>query len=154
MLWANRLGQSIEEEHTIIKDTSNSEPEKSTLDPILTQNTDDGPMLPTEELHSLISFESTETPDHTKIIRQPSPPPVLAEVQDLIPAVSPQVPEVECGLETLSSDDLLRAESPLQLHIVRFMTISFVLTIFSLIFGLLAVFQDWKIGNFEYVRSF
>ncbi|PQQ10715.1 AMSH-like ubiquitin thioesterase 1 isoform X1 [Prunus yedoensis var. nudiflora] len=80
-----RLGQSIEEEHTIIKDTSNSVPEK--------------------------------TPDHTKIIRQPSPPPVLAEVQDLIPAVSPQVPEVECGLETLSSDDLLRAESPLQLHI-------------------------------------
>ncbi|KAH0975957.1 hypothetical protein GBA52_017856 [Prunus armeniaca] len=112
-----RLGQSIEEEHTIIKDTSNSEPERSTLEPILTQNTDDGQMLPTEELRSLISFESTETPDHTKIIRQPSPPPVLAEVQDLIPAVSPQVPEVECGLETLSSDDLLRAESPLQLHI-------------------------------------
>ncbi|CAN6714329.1 unnamed protein product [Malus baccata var. baccata] len=121
---ANSMGQSIEVEHTIkkdektdIKDASDLEPERSSLEPILTQTTDGGQKDFTEELCSLISFESTETPGHTKLIRQPSPPPVLAEVQDLIPAVSPQVSEVECGLETLSSDELLRAESPLQLHI-------------------------------------
>ncbi|KAM1081324.1 hypothetical protein ACFX19_016046 [Malus domestica] len=118
-----RLGQSIEDEHTIIKDektnindASDLEPERSSLEPILTQTTDGGQKDCTAELCSLISFESTETPDDTKLVRQPSPPPVLAEVQDLIPAISSQASEVECGLETLSSDEL-RAESPLELHI-------------------------------------
>ncbi|CAN6717499.1 unnamed protein product [Malus baccata var. baccata] len=118
-----RLGQSIEDEHTIIKDektnindASDLEPERSSLEPILTQTTDGVQKDCMAELCSLISFESTETPDDTKLVRQPSPPPVLAEVQDLIPAISSQASEVECGLETLSSDEL-RAESPLELHI-------------------------------------
>ncbi|KAK9926322.1 hypothetical protein M0R45_023560 [Rubus argutus] len=107
------LGQSIEGENTTI---SNSEHERPSLEPILTQSNDDGQIRRTEE-PSLISFESTETPEPPQLIRQPSPPPVLAEVQDLIPAISPQVSEVESELETLSSDEFLRAESPLELHI-------------------------------------
>lgn len=138
--WENSLGQSIEDEHTTVKATSNSEPERSSLEPILSQNNDDCKKDCTEELCSLISFESTETPDDTKLIRQPSPPPVLAEVQDSIPGVSPQVSE------TLLPDEVIRAESPLQLHIVRFLLYVF--------FGHLAVFQEWQIGNLEYVRSF
>lgn len=137
--WANSLGQSIEGENTTI---SNSEHERPSLEPILTQSNDDGQMRRTEE-PSLISFESTETPEPPQLIRQPSPPPVLAEVQDLIPAISPQVSEVESELETLSSDEFLRAESPLELHIVRFVTIVFLMfavSSFFLFFWYLALF--------------
>lgn len=70
----------------------------------------------------MISFEAAETPVCTEIIRQPSPPAVLAEVQDLIPAMSPQVAEVEHKVELSSPDDVVRSESPLQLHIVSFLT--------------------------------
>ncbi|XP_062029497.1 AMSH-like ubiquitin thioesterase 1 [Rosa rugosa] len=107
------LEQSIEGKNATL---SNSEHERPSLEPIPTQSSNDGQIPHTEE-PSLISFESIEPPEHTQLIRQPSPPPVLAEVQDLIPAISPQVSAVESELETLSSDEFLRAESPLQLHI-------------------------------------
>ena len=72
-----------------------------------------------EEPVSLISFETTEVAAPTVVIRQPSPPPVLAEVQDLIPALSPQVEKEECKIEAPTTDEIVRAETPLQLHIVR-----------------------------------
>lgn len=87
------------------------------------QRNDDSQSHNTEEPCSLISFETTEPPAHIEVIRQPSPPPVLAEVQDLIPAVSPQVSVAESGVEMLSTDEVVRAETPLQLHIVRFLEI-------------------------------
>lgn len=150
--WANSLGQSIEGENTTI---SNSEHERPSLEPILTQSNDDGQIRRTEE-PSLISFESTETPEPPQLIRQPSPPPVLAEVQDLIPAISPQVSEVESELETLSSDEFLRAESPLELHIVRLVTIVFFLMFTVSSFFLFLVFsfvcQEWCV--LKYVISF
>lgn len=150
--WANSLGQSIEGENTTL---SNSEHERPSLEPILTQSNDDGQIRRTEE-PSLISFESTETPEPPQLIRQPSPPPVLAEVQDLIPAISPQVSEVESELETLSSDEFLRAESPLELHIVRLVTIVFFLMFTVSSFFLFLVFsfvcQEWCV--LKYVRSF
>jgi STAM-binding protein len=91
------------------KDNSISEHNKSDVESTLTQS----------ETPSLISFEETEDSAPIKVIRQPSPPPVLAEVQDLVPTVSPHVDEAGCKTETPSSDSFGRAESPLQLHIVR-----------------------------------
>ncbi|KAK4280794.1 hypothetical protein QN277_012369 [Acacia crassicarpa] len=72
----------------------------------------------TKEPVSLISFETTKVSAPTEVvIRQPFPPPVLAEVQDLIPALSPQVTEAECKIQAPTSDEIVRAETPLQLHI-------------------------------------
>lgn len=80
----------------------------------------DKPVLRLEEPASLISFDAEESPLQSEIIRQPSPPPVLAEVQDLMPTAACPVEEVECGLVKSSPDGLICSEDPLQLHIVRF----------------------------------
>lgn len=104
--------QPIEDGSLIIKQCSNSEHEKSSLESVLTLN--NGSEMPREEPCSLISFDTIESPPHTNIIRQPSPPPVLADVQDLVSAMSPQIAEGGYGME---NPDLVRSESPLQLHI-------------------------------------
>lgn len=132
----NSLQKTIDDGLAITNDYSNSEQERSSRESILTQN-DNTQMNRPEGPCSLISFETTECPAQSDIIRQPSPPPVLAEVhdlipavsqpspnvlaevQDLIPAVSSQVSEAERGMETSLQDNLVHAESPLQLHIVR-----------------------------------
>jgi STAM-binding protein len=100
------------------KDNSISEHNKSDVESTLTQS-EDCQVKHADETPSLISFEETEDSAPIKVIRQPSPPPVLAEVQDLVPTVSPHVDEAGCKTETPSSDSFGRAESPLQLHIVR-----------------------------------
>ncbi|KFK26683.1 hypothetical protein AALP_AA8G279700 [Arabis alpina] len=71
----------------------------------------------TEELSSMISFEEPESVNDNNIIRQPSPPPVLAEVHDLAAALCPETTEAECKIENPLPDESLRAESPLELHI-------------------------------------
>lgn len=124
VFFTNSVQQSIEDEPTIKKDSSYSELETLGLE--LTKSNDDNQAHNTEEPCNLISFETTEIPVCTEVIRQPSPPPVLAEVQDLIPAVSSQASVAESGVEVLSTDEILRAESPLQLHIVRFLKIQIV----------------------------
>ncbi|CAI9113552.1 OLC1v1014172C4 [Oldenlandia corymbosa var. corymbosa] len=68
-----------------------------------------------EEPASLISFETVESPVETEVIRQPSPPPVLAEVQDLVP--STPVAEGGLGLECSPPNDPVSVEAPLELHI-------------------------------------
>ena len=133
--WVNSLQTTIDG-LAITNDYNNLEQERSRRESILTQN-DNTQTHHTEGPCSLISFETTESPAQSDIIRQPSPPPVLAEVQDLIPAVSQpspnvlaevqdlipavssQVSEAERGMETSLQDNLVHAESPLQLHIVR-----------------------------------
>lgn len=70
-----------------------------------------------EESISLISFEAVESSPQIGITRQPSPPPVLADVQDLIPTTSPPVTDADCRLDNSSSDGLVCAEAPLELHI-------------------------------------
>lgn len=87
-------------------------------------------MLRLEEPASLISFDAEESPLQSEIIRQPSPPPVLAEVQDLMPTAACPVEEVECGLVKASPDGLICSEDPLQLHIVRFFYIWFSISLF------------------------
>lgn len=112
------------------KDNSIAEHYKSDLDSLLTQSEDCQPQPQTQpqpqpqlqhdqEPPSLISFETTETtPKIEVVIRQPSPPPVLAEVQDLVSAMSPCVHEAGCKAEISSTDSCVHAEAPLQLHIV------------------------------------
>lgn len=143
----NSLQKTIDDGLAITNEYSNSEQERSSREPILTQN-DNTQIHRPEGPCSLISFETTESPAQSDIIRQPSPPPVLAEVQDLIPAVSQpspnalaevqdlipalssQVSEAERGMETSLQDNLVHAESPLQLHIVRLLlTISLSLSL-------------------------
>jgi len=99
------------------KDNSIEELHKLDLNSIPTESEDSQPQR-AQESPSLISFEATETFAPVELIRQPSPPPVLAQVQDLVPSVSPHVNEAGCKTEIPSSDSCVRAKSPLQLHIV------------------------------------
>ncbi|XP_047337739.1 AMSH-like ubiquitin thioesterase 1 [Impatiens glandulifera] len=73
-------------------------------------------MRHTEELDSLISFEPIETPVQINIIRQPSPPPVLADVQDLVVA-PPPITQGEFVSQNSNTDGLVSSEAPLELHI-------------------------------------
>ncbi|KAL9330216.1 hypothetical protein ACSQ67_005219 [Phaseolus vulgaris] len=108
------LQQPLEDGSLSDKDNSISEQHRSDLESFVTQS-DNSREKHVDEAPSLISFEATEIPTQIEVIRQPSPPPVLAEVQDLIPAVSPHVIEEGCKTEIQTTD--VRAESPLQLHI-------------------------------------
>ncbi|XP_022924125.1 AMSH-like ubiquitin thioesterase 1 [Cucurbita moschata] len=118
------LQQSIETKLTIEKDLGNLEKERPDIDSICTEDKD-CKINNAMETDSLISFEKVEMPAPVEIVRQPSPPPVLAEVQDLIPAMSPQVPEVECAQDTSLSDGFVHPEASMQLHISTKMMESF-----------------------------
>ncbi|KAK7358275.1 hypothetical protein VNO77_00201 [Canavalia gladiata] len=118
------LQQPLEDGSLNKKDNSISEQHNSHLESTLTQS-EDCQAQQADEAPSLISFEATEIPAQIEVIRQPSPPPVLAEVQDLVPAVSPYVNEEGCKAETPTSDSFVRAETPLQLHISTSMMESF-----------------------------
>ncbi|KAL8140314.1 hypothetical protein V2J09_006335, partial [Rumex salicifolius] len=67
------------------------------------------------EPRAMISFEQMESLD-TTIVKQPSPPPVLADVQDLIPIDPFPIAEVQDLNEPLP-DTLVSSESPMELHI-------------------------------------
>ncbi|XP_042505516.1 AMSH-like ubiquitin thioesterase 1 [Macadamia integrifolia] len=105
------LEQPVKDELTTQKD-SNSLIE--TLEAVLC---DDHQSVQDVEPPSLISLDVVETPVHTDIVRQPSPPPVLADVQDLMPTTSPQIVESGCAIDNSFQDELARTKSPLQLHI-------------------------------------
>ncbi|KAF9667591.1 hypothetical protein SADUNF_Sadunf15G0039500 [Salix dunnii] len=109
-------GESVKAELPVKSEHISSEPGISSLESILTVQ-DDNQKCRDEEPCSLISFETLETPVLPAVIRQPSPPPVLAEVQDLIPVMPPQVSEAEHKMDISSPDDLIRSEASLQLHI-------------------------------------
>lgn len=121
----------MENDNLLKKDSSNLSDLESTLssnnDKKMPHTEELGSLMPlnndkkmpqAEEIGSLISFDTVET--QVNIVRQPSPPPVLADVQDINPTTSPPVTEAEYGREDLSSDALSCSESPMELHIVRF----------------------------------
>ncbi|CAK9167821.1 unnamed protein product [Ilex paraguariensis] len=114
----NSLQQPVEDGPLTKKDSSSSDHERSNLESVLKAK-DDDQKRHAEEPGSLISFDAIETPFQTEIIRQPSPPPVLASVQDLIPTTSPSpsIAEAEYAMENPSLDGLVCSESPMQLHI-------------------------------------
>lgn len=101
----------------MITNGSNNEPERPVVESSA-PSTENVQKNYTEELSSMISFEQPESLKENNIIRQPSPPPVLAEVQDLAPALCPEAREADCKIENSLPDESLRAESPLELHIV------------------------------------
>ncbi|KAF5730349.1 putative amsh [Tripterygium wilfordii] len=109
------LQQSLDCGISVEQDCTKTEPERPCLESSLNLN-NDGQVQHVEE-PAMITFETVETPVHTNLIRQPSPPPILAEVQDLIPAMTSQVTEAEYKMENPVADEILRAEAPLQLHI-------------------------------------
>lgn len=115
----NSLRPPFEGRVTIEKDSNKSEPEKSALESVLSLN-DGGQSLHAEESFPTFTSETTEAPVQINIIRQPSPPPVLADVHDLMSITSTQVTDLTSGPEKSFQDELVRPESPLQLHFVRF----------------------------------
>ncbi|KAK8503956.1 hypothetical protein V6N13_021730 [Hibiscus sabdariffa] len=118
------LQQPIENKLPGKSDHSNSETEASSTESIVTiDNCENSQKCHVDEPCPMISFEESETIPN--ITRQPSPPPVLAEVQDLVPAISPQVTEGDCRIDNPSTDGLVPSESPLQLHIATTMMESF-----------------------------
>ncbi|KAK4479299.1 hypothetical protein RD792_014810 [Penstemon davidsonii] len=108
----NSIQQSIKDESVMRKDDDSSDQERSSLESLV-QSKNDTQQI--QESDSLISFETVESFPQTEIIRQPSPPPFLVDVQDLIPT-SPPATDMECGLEN-ASDDALVCSDPLELHI-------------------------------------
>ncbi|WRX16760.1 JAB1/MPN/MOV34 metalloenzyme domain - like 5 [Theobroma cacao] len=119
-----RLQQPVENELPGKNDHSNSEPEVPNTE--LTLAVGDSQKCHVDEPCSMISFDESETtPVHINVTRQPSPPPVLAEVQDLVHAITPQVTETDCRIENPSADGIVHSESPLQLHIATTMMESF-----------------------------
>ncbi|KAK6925268.1 JAB1/MPN/MOV34 metalloenzyme domain [Dillenia turbinata] len=109
------FSQHVEDGFKCIRDNSSSDSGKLSSEPVARPD-DDTNVLQPEEPRPMISFDATENsvPD---IIRQPSPPPVLAEVQDLMVEQSNQVSEPECKMENASLDSLVGSDAPLQLHI-------------------------------------
>lgn len=97
------------------KPFNKSNDETESLESVLSLS-EDNKMHNADEPCSMISFESLEIAPEPDIIRQPSPPPVLAEVQDLVHA-TPPVSEAQNGIQSSSPDDLISSESPMQLHI-------------------------------------
>ncbi|KAH1080524.1 hypothetical protein J1N35_020285 [Gossypium stocksii] len=121
------LHQAIENKLPDKSDHSNSEPEASSIESTVTVgNCENSQKSHVDEPCPMISFEESETvPVHINVTRQPSPPPVLAEVQDLVHAISPQVKETDCRIDNPSTEALVPSESPLQLHISTTMMESF-----------------------------
>ncbi|KAB2066838.1 hypothetical protein ES319_A09G186000v1 [Gossypium barbadense] len=119
------LQRPIENELPGKNDHSNSEPEASSIESILSvDNYVNSEKSHVDEPCPMISFEESETaPVHNNVTRQPSPPPVLAEVQDLVHAT--QASRTDCIIENPSADGLVHSESPLELHIATTMMESF-----------------------------
>lgn len=111
------LLQPVEDKPATIEDSSNSEKEAPSLnlDPVVEEV---NKVPNAEEEPPMISFDAVESNVQVDIIRQPSPPPILAEVQDLIPPVSVQLAGPKDGIVTPSSENYVCSETPLQLHIV------------------------------------
>lgn len=67
----------------------------------------------------MLTFDVAESLAKMDITSEPSPPPVLAEVQDLV-AVSSQLSDSISGETIQLQDELIRTQSPVQVHIVRY----------------------------------
>ncbi|XP_020251867.1 AMSH-like ubiquitin thioesterase 1 isoform X2 [Asparagus officinalis] len=115
------LLQPTQDEHSTAKVNVASEHVKSALEEVLSLH-DDGATVHAEEPTSLITFDIMETTPKMDIPREPSPPPVRAEVQDLA-AITSEISYPTSG-QTNSLEDV-RTESPLQVHISAVLMDSF-----------------------------
>lgn len=113
----NSLLQRVEDKPAIKEDTGSSEKETPSLN--LVPAVEEVSKVPqAQEEIPMISFDAPESTVDTDIIRQPSPPPVLAEVQDLTPAPG-QLTAPKNEIENPFCEDYVCSETPMQLHIVR-----------------------------------
>ncbi|KMZ64692.1 STAM-binding protein [Zostera marina] len=103
-----------QDQSKLLKDSDDPASTKSTPKPVISFH-DQVLSLKTEDSSSVLSSGIAETPGMTDIIRQPSPPPVLADVQDLVSGTSCLEP-VSNQVNSLE-DELIRSESPLEVHI-------------------------------------
>ncbi|CAO2826994.1 unnamed protein product [Amaranthus hypochondriacus] len=111
-----RLQQSmaIEDGVPSRKDGNAFDCEKPKLQSKLEPSSDN--QMPPDDEQPMISFETSDVSD-TVIIKQPSPPSVLAEVLDLIPTEPTLVSEKHDAVDTPFQDSFLQPESPMELHI-------------------------------------
>lgn len=112
----NSLHKPAEEELSTKNESTSSDPEKSMFESVL--SLDDGRWsVQAEDTNPLATLDSSETPVQ-KLPREPSPPPVLADVKDVVHHPSHVT---DSNLDSVKSlqDELVPSESPLQLHMVR-----------------------------------
>ncbi|GMH03955.1 hypothetical protein Nepgr_005794 [Nepenthes gracilis] len=99
------------------KDHGNVECKNSNLESTIFLN-DASQSTQANDPSSLISFETSdsETSDEV-IVKQPSPPPIPVEVQDLILETSSETTGLQDARDHPLPDDLVHAESSMELHI-------------------------------------
>lgn len=103
-----------------VKDNDTSYQDNTILAEVLSLH-DGGASFHGEQPSSMISFDDTEVPTKMDLIRDPSPPPVRAEVEELVALTSQLSNSVE--QTALSANELVGSESPLEVHIVRYPTL-------------------------------
>ncbi|KAL6007516.1 hypothetical protein ACLOJK_033014 [Asimina triloba] len=109
------LIQPAKEVADVPKEGAKSDCEKSTLESVL--SLDDGRWSLQAEQPSPMTTLNTLESSHMDVVRQPTPPPVLAEIQDLVPVTSLQDTDSRTGPENSFQDALIHSEKPLELHI-------------------------------------
>lgn len=97
-----------------MKENAISSQDNTILEDVLSLH-DGGALFHAEQPSSMISFDDTEVPTKMDLIRDPSPPPVRAEVEELVAMTS----QLSNSLEqtSLSTNELVGSESPLEVHI-------------------------------------
>ncbi|CAA3023235.1 AMSH-like ubiquitin thioesterase 1 [Olea europaea subsp. europaea] len=95
---------------TMRKDDDNLERERSTLESVVLP-AKENQTFQTQEIDSLISFETVDSLPQEEIIKQPEPPPVLADVQDLIPRSTPDLVSFET-IDCLPLEEIIRQPEP------------------------------------------
>ncbi|URE46828.1 AMSH-like ubiquitin thiolesterase [Musa troglodytarum] len=106
------LLQPTEDKPVAAKENGTSEIEKSMLEVLSLQ---DDSTQPQEEQHPMVSLDVSDVNPKMDIVKELSPPPVLAEVQDVHVTA-----QDSCSLtsQTVSlQDELIHAESPQEVHI-------------------------------------
>ncbi|XP_022866126.1 AMSH-like ubiquitin thioesterase 1, partial [Olea europaea var. sylvestris] len=92
------------------KDDDNLERERFTLESVVLP-AKENQTFQTQEIDSLISFETVDSLPQEEIIKQPEPPPVLADVQDLIPRSTPDLVSFET-IDCLPLEEIIRQPEP------------------------------------------
>ncbi|CAI9754568.1 unnamed protein product [Fraxinus pennsylvanica] len=101
------LEQPFHNSTTMRKDDGNLERERSTFESIVLP-AKGNQTFQTQEPDSLISFETDESLPQEEIVTQPKPPPVLADIQDLIARSTPALETVE----SLPLEEIIRQPKP------------------------------------------
>ncbi|KAM0944313.1 putative ubiquitinyl hydrolase 1 [Dioscorea sansibarensis] len=117
------LNPPTQEEAVDVKGNVASEKERSVLEEVLSLH-DDGPLVRAEELSSTVAPDIAEVLSTLDIIKEPSVPPVRAQVEDLITDTL-KASNSSLGDSISLQDELARSETPLEVHISTTMMESF-----------------------------